>query len=208
MNRMVYALFTPWLLPKIKHAFPMSSPSFVPSSIVSRPSHWMIRHRFPLSDSDRVALGARKQGANGNPSETWSWFVTTDKDARLRGSLFLFHQTLLSYPFCRFSPRFGRWLCEGLMAASEVRSNLEAWPSTNPEVWTLAKGPRVPIWSLALGGAVLNDREAGKKILLKHSRNVVYFLLGDGKFRYPLVSSPWSENSTSFSTALVSVGLL
>jgi len=103
MNRMVYALFTPWLLPKIKHAFPMSSPSFVPSSIVSRPSHWMIRHRFPLSDSDRVALGARKQGANGNPSETWSWFVTTDKDARLRGSLFLFHQTLLSYPFCRFS---------------------------------------------------------------------------------------------------------
>jgi len=110
--------------------------------------------------------------------------------------------------FLPFFPRFGRWLCEGLMAASEVRSNLEAWPSTNPEVWTLAKGPRVPIWSLALGGAVLNDREAGKKILLKHSRNVVYFLLGDGKFWYPLVSSPWSQNSTSFSNALVSVGLL
>ena len=97
MNRMVYALFTPWLLPKIKHAFPMSFPSFVSSSIVGRPSHRMLKHQFLLSGWGEMA--------NGNPLETWSWFVTRMPAYELWGSLFLFVKLcFLSSPF-RCFPR-------------------------------------------------------------------------------------------------------
>ena len=157
MNRMVYALFTPWLLPKIKHAFPMSFPSFVSSSIVGRPSHRMLKHWFLLSGRGEMAIRRRLD------RDSWQGCLLTSYEVPCSSSSNSASSPLLFVVFPTLQSVTG-WGLDGC-GWGEVQS----WGLTIHQPWSLNSCQRPKSSNLVLGAwRCSSEWSSGwKKILLE-----------------------------------------
>jgi len=137
-HRMVYALFiTPWLLPKNQACIPNVVAIVVPSPIVGRPSHWMLRQTSVSPVRPRWGPWDWQRGNEGQMAirrrlvDRDSWQGCPAAYERLVPCSSSSNQTLLLLlSFLPFSPRFGRWLVDEGFDGCKWGREVQSWGLT------------------------------------------------------------------------------